>query len=56
MAATSGMAEAAISAATGMPHFGDGSIDLREVLRQPAESVVDEAMDAEADQLCEACV
>lgn len=54
MAATSGMAEAAISAATGMPRFGDGSIDLREVLRQPAESVVDEAMGAEADQLCEA--
>lgn len=50
----SSMAEAMISAATGMPCFGDDSINLQEVLRQPAESVVNEIMSAEADQLCEA--
>lgn len=48
------MAEAAISAATGMPRFEDGSINLQEVLRQLAEPVVNEVMSAEADQLCRA--
>lgn len=50
----SSIAEATISAATEMPRFGDGSINLQEVLRQLAESVVNEVMSAEADQLCEA--
>lgn len=54
MTATGSIAEAAVSAATGMPRFEDGSINLQEVLRQLAESVVNEVMSAEADQLCEA--
>jgi len=37
-----------------MPRFEDGCINLQELLRQPAESVVNETMGAEADQLCEA--
>ena len=48
------MAEATISAATGMSRFEDGSINLQEVLRQLAEPVVNEVMSAEADQLYEA--
>ena len=54
MTAMSSIAEATISAATEMPRFADGSINLQEVLRQLAESVVNEVMSAEADQLCEA--
>ena len=54
MTAMSSIAEATISAATGMPRFEDGSINLQEVLRRLAESVVNEVMSAEADQLCEA--
>lgn len=50
----SGMAEATTGAATEMPRFADGSINPREVLRQLAESVVNEVMGAEADQPCEA--
>lgn len=49
MTAMSGIAEATIGAATGMPRFADNSINLREVLRQLAESVVNEVMSAEAD-------
>ena len=30
--------------AASMPHFEDGSINLQELLRQPAESVVGEVM------------
>jgi transposase-like protein len=37
-----------------MPRFEDGCINLQELLRQLAESVVNEIMSAEADQLCEA--
>ena len=44
MTAASSIAEAAISAATDMSRFADGSTNLQEVLRQLAE----------ADQLCEA--
>lgn len=54
MTATGSIAEATISAATGMPRLADGSIGLQEVLRQPAEPVTDEVMSAEANQLCEA--
>lgn len=35
-----------------LPRFGDGSINLRELLRLLAEDVVNAIMDAEADQLC----
>ena len=35
-----------------MPRFGDGSINLRELIRSLAEDVVNAIMDAEADQLC----
>ena len=52
MTIMSSMAEATTSAATGMPRFEDGSINLQEVLRQLAEPVVNEVMSAEADQLC----
>ena len=35
-----------------MPRFGDGSVNLRELMRRIAEGVVNAIMDAEADQLC----
>ena len=46
------IADVTIAAATAMPRFEDGFINLQEVLRQLAESVVNEIMSAEADQLC----
>ncbi len=54
MTAMSRIADETIAAATEMPRFGDGFINLREVIRQLAESVVNEIMSAEADQLCDA--
>lgn len=54
MTATGSMPEVTISAATEMPRLGDGPISLQEALRQLAESVADEVMSAEVDQLCEA--
>lgn len=41
-------------AALAIPRLEDGSVNMREPLRQLAESVVNEMMSAEADQLCEA--
>lgn len=35
-----------------LPRFGDGAINLRELIRILAEDVVNAIMDAEADQLC----
>lgn len=35
-----------------MPRFGDGSINLGELIGSLAEDVVNAIMDAEADQLC----
>jgi putative transposase len=35
-----------------MPRFQDGTINMQELLRQLAESVVNEIMGAEADQMC----
>ena len=52
MTAMESIADVTIAAATEMPRFGDGFINLQEVLRQLAESVVNEIMSAEADQLC----
>lgn len=52
MTIMSSIAEATASAATGIPRFADGSINLQEVLRQLVESVVNEVMSAEADQPC----
>ena len=54
MTAMSSIADACAATAAEMPRFGDGFINLQEVLRQLAESVVNEIMSAEADQLCEA--
>lgn len=34
------------------PRFQDGAVSLQELLRQLAESIVSEIMDAEADQMC----
>ena len=48
------IADVTIAQAATMPRFADGFINLQEVLRQLAESVVNEIMSAEADQLCEA--
>ena len=48
-----GTADVAVEMAT-MPRFEDGCINLQELLRQLAESVANETMGAEADQLCEA--
>lgn len=39
---------------TALPRFEDGFINMRELLRALAESVVNEIMSAEADQLCDA--
>lgn len=54
MTAMSRIADEAIAAAAEIPRFEDGSVNLREVIRQLAESVVNEIMSAEADQLCDA--
>ena len=43
-----------VAAATEMPRFGDGFINLQKTFRQLAESVVNEIMSAEAGQLCRA--
>ena len=40
--------------ALAIPRFEDGFVNMQELLRQLAESVVNEVMSAEADQLCEA--
>lgn len=37
-----------------LPRFEDGFINMQELLRALAESVVNEIMSAEADQLCDA--
>ena len=44
MTAMSRIADEAIAAAAEVPRFEDGSINLREVIRQLAESVVNEIM------------
>ena len=41
-------------AALAIPRFEDGFVNMQELLRSLAESVVNEAMSAEADQMCEA--
>ena len=41
-------------AALAIPRFEDGFVNMQELLRQLAESVVNEIMSAETDQLCEA--
>lgn len=35
-----------------LPRFQDGAVNLQELLRQLAESIVNEIMDAGADQMC----
>ena len=35
-----------------LPRFQDGSINMQELIRQPAESMANEAMSAEADESC----
>lgn len=37
----------------GLPRFDDGMADVSELARTPAESIVNEVMDAEADLECE---
>ncbi|RRF96148.1 MAG: IS256 family transposase, partial [Coriobacteriaceae bacterium] len=37
-----------------MPKFADGSINLQELFRQLAESVINAVMDAEAEEMCSA--
>ena len=55
MTAMNGMAGVrAPEAALAIPRLEDGFANMREPLRQPAESVVNEMMSAEADRLCEA--
>ena len=54
MTAMSSIADVTIAEQATMPRFEDGFINLQEVLRQLAESIVNEIMSAEADQLCEA--
>lgn len=45
------MAEAPLTPGL-LPRFQDGAVNLQELLRQLAESIVNEVMDAEADQMC----
>ena len=52
MTAMSSIADVTIAGQATMPRFADGFINLQEVLRQLAESIVNEIMSAEADQLC----
>ena len=40
-------------ASTEMPRFADGTTSMQELLRQLAESIANETMGAEAEQLCE---
>ena len=55
MTAMNGMAGVrAPEAALAIPRLEDGFVNMREPLRQLAESVVNEMMSAEADRLCEA--
>ncbi|MGI6217059.1 MAG: hypothetical protein ACOYIK_05555 [Coriobacteriales bacterium] len=35
-----------------MPRFDDGMVDVRELIRCMAESLVNEIMDAQADDVC----
>ncbi|MBP3884287.1 MAG: hypothetical protein J6D54_05040 [Olsenella sp.] len=52
MNAMNGKADVAAPEATlAIPRFEDGFVNMRELLRQLAESVVNEIMSAEADQL-----
>ena len=45
--------QAVCTAAAGeMPKFADGSINLQELFRQLAESVINAVMDAEAEEMC----
>ena len=48
------IADVALEAAMAIPRFEDGFASMQELLRQLAESIVNEIMSAEADQLCEA--
>jgi putative transposase len=45
------IAEQAV-AACALPRFADGTINMQELLRQLAETVVNEVMSAEADEVC----
>lgn len=44
--------EQAVVAACALPRFADGTINMQELLRQLAESVVNEIVSAEADEVC----
>lgn len=47
--------QAVCTAAAGeMPKFADGTINLRELFRELAESVINAVMDAEAEEMCSA--
>ena len=51
---TAAMADVAMETALALPRFEDGFINMQELIRSLAESLVNEIMSAEADQLCEA--
>ena len=36
-----------------MPRFDDGMIDMQELIRTMAESLINEIMSAQADELCD---
>lgn len=52
IAENAALADVTVDATLALPRFEDGFINIQEVLRQLAESVVNEIMSAEADQLC----
>jgi len=55
MTAMQSLAEAPVTATldgAAMPRSRDGTINMQELLRQLAESIANEIMDAEADQMC----
>ena len=45
------IADVALEAAMTIPRFEDGFVNMQELLRQLAESIVNEIMSAEADRL-----
>ena len=53
MTAMTSLGQAAVPDAAALPRFDDGMLNLQELVRTLAEVLVNQIMDAEADQLCE---
>lgn len=53
MTAMTGLGQVAVPDAAALPRFDDGMVDLQELVGTLAEVLVNQIMDAEAEQLCE---